>query len=146
MAQRYYLYYKQTGTGKLAVGKPTGYSNFLHNPDAKRMSFVLPTNQGKAQESIGKFVQDFQRLNAGQFVISNAVTGTVSQPTPPAPAPKPPYGGTDPKPNPTKITITGSTEPKNEEKKDDNFNLILIAAVVIVVLIVVGSSKKGKKK
>ncbi|EMF80861.1 hypothetical protein LEP1GSC188_3135 [Leptospira weilii serovar Topaz str. LT2116] len=146
MAQRYYLYYKQTGTGNLTVGKPSGYTQFLHNPDAKRMSFILPENQGKAQEAIGKFVQDFQRLNVNKFSIANAVVQNSSTPTPPpgpGPSPKPPVGGTDPKIPPTKIEITGKTEP---EKKDDNSNLILIAAVVIVVLIAVTSSKKGKRK
>ncbi|WP_061223160.1 hypothetical protein [Leptospira weilii] len=133
MAQRYYLYYKQTGSGNLTVGKPSGYSNFLHNPDAKRMSFILPENQGKAQESIGRFVQDFQRLNAGRFAIASAVTGSVSQPTPspgPGPTPKPPVGGTDPKPPSTTITNSGKAEP---EKKDDNTVIIVIAIVLGLV-------------
>ncbi|EKP11863.1 hypothetical protein [Leptospira borgpetersenii] len=121
-AQRYYLYYKQTGSGNPTVGKPSGYSQFLHNPDAKRMSFVLPENQGRAQEQIGKFIQDFQRLNAGKFSIANAVTGVVSTPTPPVP--KPPVGGVDPKPSTTVITNSGKTEP---EKKDNNSFIILIA-------------------
>ncbi len=142
---RYFLYYKQTGTGNLNVGKPTGYSNFLHNPDAKRMSFILPENQGKAQEAIGKFVQDFQRLNVNKFSIINTVIQNSSTPTP---APKPPAippgtGGTDPNPAPTKIVITsGKTEPEKKEEKDDNSNLVLIVAVVIVVLVVVGFIKK----
>lgn len=147
MAQRYYLYYKQFGTGKLTVGKPSGYSGFLHNPDAKRMSFLLPDDKGKSQEAIGKFIQDFQRLNAGKFAISNAVTQNSSTPTPspgPVPTPKPPVGGTDPKP-PTKIEITGKTEP---EKKEDN--TMLIAGVVVLVLIGVyvwkTSQKKSKKR
>lgn len=67
MAKRYYLYYKQIATGNLTVGKPSGYSDFKHNPEAKRMSFILPENSGKAQEAIGKFVQDFQRLNLKNF-------------------------------------------------------------------------------
>lgn len=118
MAQRYYLYYKQTGTGNLTVGKPSGYTQFLHNPDAKRMSFILPENQSKAQETIGKFVQDFQRLNAGKFAISNAVVQNSSTPTPPAPgpSPKPPTGKIEPKP-PTVITGSGSVEPQEKEKK-----------------------------
>lgn len=121
MAQRYYLYYKQTGSGNPTVGKPSGYSQFLHNPDAKRMSFVLPENQGRAQEQIGKFIQDFQRLNTGKFAITSAVTQPTSGP---APTPKPPSGGVDPKPSTTVITNSGKTEP---EKKDNNSFIILIA-------------------
>ncbi|MDI7215801.1 hypothetical protein [Leptospira santarosai] len=143
MAQRYYLYYKQTGAGNLVVGKPSGYSGFLHNPDAKRMSFVLPENQGKGQEQIGKFVQDFQRLNAGKFAISNAVTGTSSTPTPPAP--KPPVGGTDPKPSPTKvITQSEKIEPKKEEK-DDNSTIVILVVIAIGIYLY-SNMKKGKKR
>ncbi|EMO58800.1 hypothetical protein LEP1GSC161_4262 [Leptospira santarosai str. CBC1416] len=141
MAQRYYLYYKQTGTGNLTVGKPSGYSNFLHNPDAKRMSFVLPENQGKAQEQIGKFVQDFQRLNAGRFAISNAVTGTSSTPTPPAP--KPPVGGTDPKPPTITITNSGKSDP---EKKDDNNLMIIVFAIALALIFGPKYLKKGKRR
>ncbi|AVV52225.1 hypothetical protein [Leptospira santarosai] len=140
MAQRYYLYYKQTGSGNLTVGKPSGYSGFLHNPDAKRMSFVLPENQGKAQEQIGKFVQDFQRLNAGRFAISNAVTGTSSTPTPPAP--KPPVGGTDPKPPTTTITNSGKSDP---EKKDDH-TMIIVFAIVLALIFGPKYLKKGKRR
>ncbi|KXZ27275.1 MULTISPECIES: hypothetical protein [Leptospira] len=138
MAQRYYIYYKQTGTGKLTVGKPTGYTGYMHNPDAKRMSFLLPDNQGKAQEAIGKFVQDFQRLNSGKFVITNAVTQPTSGP---APTPKPPVGGTDPKPNTTVVTNSGKTE---SEKKDDNSIIIIIA--IIAGLIVLPKLLKGKRR
>ncbi|EMO73438.1 hypothetical protein [Leptospira santarosai] len=137
MAQRYYLYYKQTGSGNLTVGKPSGYSNFLHNPDAKRMSFVLPENQGKAQEQIGKFVQDFQRLNAGRFAISNAVTGASS-----TPAPKPPVGGTDPKPPTTTITNSGKSDP---EKKDDN-SMIVVGIVIAAGIYLYSNMKKGKRR
>ncbi|EMM83906.1 hypothetical protein [Leptospira interrogans] len=137
MAQRYYIYYKQTGTGKLTVGKPTGYTGYMHNPDAKRMSFVLPENQGKAQEAIGKFVQDFQRLNSGKFVITNAVT----QPTSGPPTPNPPTGGTDPKPNTTVVTNSGKAEP---EKKDDNSIIIIIA--IIAGLLVLPKMLKGKRR
>lgn len=137
MAQRYYLYYKQTGSGNLTVGKPSGYSNFLHNPDAKRMSFVLPENQGKAQEQIGKFVQDFQRLNAGRFAISNAVTGASS-----TPAPKPPVGGTDPKPPTTTITNSGKSDP---EKKDDN-SMIVVGIVIAAAIYLYSNMKKGKRR
>ncbi|EKR25596.1 hypothetical protein LEP1GSC087_2984 [Leptospira interrogans serovar Bataviae str. L1111] len=138
MAQRYYIYYKQTGTGKLTVGKPTGYTGYMHNPDAKRMSFVLPENQGKAQEAIGKFVQDFQRLNSGKFVITNAVTQPTSGP---APTPKPPTGGTDPKPNTTVVTNSGKVEP---EKKDDNSIIIIIA--IMAGLLVLPKMLKGKRR
>lgn len=137
MAQRYYLYYKQTGSGNLTVGKPSGYSNFLHNPDAKRMSFVLPENQGKAQEQIGKFVQDFQRLNAGRFAISNAVTGASS-----TPAPKSPVGGTDPKPPTTTITNSGKSDP---EKKDDN-SMIVVGIVIAAGIYLYSNMKKGKRR
>ncbi|EMO72707.1 hypothetical protein [Leptospira santarosai] len=137
MAQRYYLYYKQTGSGNLTVGKPSGYSNFLHNPDAKRMSFVLPENQGKAQEQIGKFVQDFQRLNAGRFAISNAVTGASS-----TPAPKSPVGGTDPKPPTTTITNSGKSDP---EKKDDN-SMIVVGIVIAAAIYLYSNMKKGKRR
>ncbi|OLY64283.1 hypothetical protein [Leptospira santarosai] len=140
MAQRYYLYYKQTGSGNLTVGKPSGYSNFLHNPDAKRMSFVLPENQGKAQEQIGRFVQDFQRLNAGRFAISNAVTGTSSTPTPPAP--KPPVGGTDPKPPTTTITNSGKSDP---EKKDDH-TMIVVGIVIAAAIYLYSNMKKWKRR
>ncbi|EMY23591.1 hypothetical protein LEP1GSC115_0914 [Leptospira interrogans serovar Australis str. 200703203] len=143
MAQRYYLYYKQTGTGNLTVGKPTGYSNFLHNPDAKRMSFILPVDNGKAQESIGKFVQDFQRLNAGRFAIASAVTQVVSQPTPgPGPTPKPPVGGTDPKPNTTVVTNSGKSEP---EKKSDNNTVIILIAIGLGIIYVPKLLKKWKR-
>ncbi|MDI7181686.1 hypothetical protein [Leptospira santarosai] len=143
MAKRYYLYYKQITTGNLTVGKPSGYSGFLHNPDAKRMSFVLPENSGKAQEAIGKFVQDFQRLNVNKFSISNTSIQSTS-----TPSPKPPVGGTDPKPSPTKvITNSGSVEPKKDEKED---NTMLIGGAVILILIGVyvwkNSQKKSKKK
>ncbi|TQE67238.1 hypothetical protein [Leptospira noguchii] len=143
-AQRYYLYYKQTGTGKLVVGKPTGYTQFMHNSDAKRMSFVLPENQGKAQEAIGKFVQDFQRLNTGKFSISNTAIQNISNPTPqpgPTPKPKPPVGGTEIKPNTTVVTNPGKTEP---EKKDDNSIIIILA--IIAGLIALPKILKGKKK
>ncbi|EKT85130.1 hypothetical protein [Leptospira santarosai] len=138
MAQRYYLYYKQTGSGNLTVGKPSGFSNFLHNPDAKRMSFVLPENQGKAQEQIGRFVQDFQRLNAGRFAISNAVTGASS-----TPAPKPPVGGTDPKPPTTTITNSGKSDP---EKKDDNNSMIVVGIVIAIGIYLYSNMKKGKRR
>ncbi|WP_061205360.1 hypothetical protein [Leptospira santarosai] len=141
MAQRYYLYYKQTGTGNLVVGKPTGYSGFLHNPDAKRMSFILPENQGKGQEQIGKFIQDFQRLNVNKFSISNTSIQNTS--TPPAPSPKPPVGGTDPKPSPTKvITQSEKIEP---EKKDDN-TMMIVAVVVVIGIFVFSNMKKGKRR
>ncbi|WP_078124332.1 hypothetical protein [Leptospira alexanderi] len=143
MAQRYYLYYKQTGSGNLVVGKPSGYSNFLHNPDAKRMSFVLPENQGKSQEQIGKFIQDFQRLNAGRFAIASAVTGSVSQPTPgPGPTPKPPVGGTDPKPPSTTITNSGKIDP---EKKDDNNTVIIVIAIAVGLVMFVPKLLKGNR-
>ncbi|WP_061219688.1 hypothetical protein, partial [Leptospira weilii] len=88
-------------------------------------------NQGKAQESIGRFVQDFQRLNAGRFAIASAVTGSVSRPTPsPGPTPKPPVGGTDSKPPSTTITNSGKADP---EKKDDNTVIIVIAIVLGLV-------------
>ncbi|WP_061247644.1 hypothetical protein [Leptospira noguchii] len=151
MAKRYYLYYKQIATGNLTVGKPSGYSGFLHNSDAKRMSFVLPENSGKAQETIGKFVQDFQRLNTNKFSISNTSIQNISNPTPqpgPGPSPKPSVGGTDPKPSPTKvITNSGNVEPKKEPKED---NTMLIGAAVVLVLIGVyvwkSSQKKSKKR
>ncbi len=144
-AQRYYLYYKQTGVGKLTVGTPSGYNKLLHNPDTKRMSFELPSDKGKAQEAIGKFVQDFQRLNAGKFAITNAVTQSTSGPssTPqpgPTPKPKPPVGGTDIKPNTTVVTNSGKTEP---EKKDDNSIIIILA--IIAGLIVLPKILKRKK-
>ncbi|EMO13494.1 hypothetical protein LEP1GSC165_1797 [Leptospira santarosai str. CBC523] len=138
MAQRYYLYYKQTGSGNLTVGKPSGYSGFLHNPDAKRMSFVLPENQGKAQEQIGRFVQDFQRLNAGRFAISNAVTGASS-----TPAPKPPVGGTDPKPPTTTITNSGKSDP---EKKDDSNSTIIVVVAIVIGIYLYSNMKKGKRR
>ncbi|EMJ96716.1 hypothetical protein [Leptospira alstonii] len=131
MARRYYIYYKQSGSGNLTVGKPSGYNKFLHNPDVKRMSFELPSDKGASQEAIGKFIQDFQRLNAGKFSISNAVTGTVSQPTPPAPKPPSGTGGTDPSP-PSKIVVSGKVEPKKEEK-DDNSIIILIGIALAIV-------------
>ncbi|EMP02410.1 hypothetical protein [Leptospira santarosai] len=144
MAKRYYLYYKQITTGNLTVGKPSGYSGFLHNPDAKRMSFVLPENSGKAQEAIGKFVQDFQRLNVNKFSISNTSIQSTS-----TPSPKPPVGGTDPKPSPTQvITQSEKIEPKKEEKNNDN--RILIAGGIFILAIVVYywkfAPKKGKRK
>ncbi|EMF80036.1 hypothetical protein LEP1GSC188_4868 [Leptospira weilii serovar Topaz str. LT2116] len=143
MAQRYYLYYKQTGSGNLVVGKPSGYSNFMHNPDAKRMSFILPENQGKAQEAIGRFVQDFQRLNAGRFAIASAVTQVVSQPTPsPGPTPKPPVGGTEPKPPSTTITNSGKIEP---EKKDENNAVIIVIAIVLGIVFVPKLLQKRKR-
>ncbi|WP_032924616.1 hypothetical protein, partial [Leptospira santarosai] len=123
------------------VGKPSGYSGFLHNPDAKRMSFILPENQGKAQEQIGRFVQDFQRLNAGRFAISNAVTGTSSTPTPPAP--KPPVGGTDPKPPTTTITNSGKSDP---EKKDDSNSTIIAVVAIVIGIYLYSNMKKGKRR
>ncbi|UPY77998.1 hypothetical protein FH581_003770 [Leptospira weilii] len=144
MAQRYYLYYKQTGSGNLVVGKPSGYSNFLHNPDAKRMSFILPVDNGKAQEAIGKFIQDFQRLNAGRFAIASAVTGSVSQPTPgPGPTPKPSVGGTDPKPPSTTITNSGKIDP---EKKDENNNAVIIVIAIALGLVFVPKFLKKRKR
>ncbi|EQA61718.1 hypothetical protein [Leptospira alexanderi] len=143
MAQRYYLYYKQSGAGNLVVGKPSGYANFMHNPDAKRMSFVLPENSGKAQETIGKFVQDFQRLNTNKFSISNTSIQNSSTPTP-GPSPKPPVGGTDPKPNTTTITNSEKFEPK----KEDN-NTMLIGAVVLILIGVYvwnNSQKKSQRR
>ncbi|EMI68937.1 hypothetical protein [Leptospira noguchii] len=144
--ERYYIYYKQTGVGKLTVGKPSGYNKLLHNPDAKRMSFELPSDKGKAQEQIGKFIQDFQRLNAGKFAITNAVTQSTSGPSPtpqpgPTPKPKPPVGGTDIKPNTTVVTNPGKTEP---EKKDDNSIIIILA--IIAGLIALPKILKGKKR
>ncbi|AKP25954.1 conserved hypothetical protein [Leptospira interrogans serovar Manilae] len=151
MAKRYYLYYKQIGSGNLTVGKPSGYSNFLHNPDAKRMSFALSENSGKAQEQIGKFVQDFQRLNVNKFSISNTSIQNSSTPTPspgPGPSPKPPVGGTDPKPNVTKIVTSGKIEPEKKEEKEDNTMLIGGAVVLILIGVYVwkNSQKKSKKK
>ncbi|EQA71955.1 hypothetical protein [Leptospira noguchii] len=143
MAKRYYLYYKQIATGNFTVGKPAGYSNFLHNPDAKRMSFILPENSGKAQEMIGKFVQDFQRLNVNKFSISNTSIQNTST-TGPAPSPKPPVGSTDP-PSPTKvITHSEKIEPKKEE--DNNDNRILIAGGIFILAIVVYYWKFAPKK
>ncbi|MDI7215772.1 hypothetical protein [Leptospira santarosai] len=143
MAQRYYLYYKQTVTGNLVVGKPAGYSGFLHNPDAKRMSFLLPENQGKGQEQIGKFIQDFQRLNVNKFSISNTSIQNTSTPPAPMPSPKPPVGGTDPKPSPTKvITQSEKIEPK---EKDDN-TMIIVAVVVVIGIFVFSKMKKGKRR
>ncbi|WP_016755823.1 hypothetical protein [Leptospira santarosai] len=143
MAQRYYLYYKQTGTGNLVVGKPTGYSGFLHNSDAKRMSFVLPENQGKGQEQIGKFVQDFQRLNVNKFSISNTSIQNTSTPGP-APVPKPPVGGTD-TPSPTKvITHSEKIEPKKEEK--DDHTMIIIFVIVLGLIFGPKLLKKVKRK
>ncbi|OOV40211.1 hypothetical protein B1J93_17855 [Leptospira kirschneri serovar Pomona] len=145
MAQRYYLYYKQTGTGNLTVGKPSGYTQFLHNPDAKRMSFLLPDDKGKGQEIIGKFIQDFQRLNAGKFSISNAVVQNSSTPMPPAPgpSPKPPTGKIEPKP-PTVITGSGSVEPQEKEKKDDD--TLLIIAGIIFAIFIFSKMNKGKRR
>ncbi|ULG87924.1 hypothetical protein FH593_15335 [Leptospira interrogans] len=146
MAKRYYLYYKQVATGNLTVAKPSGYSGFLHNPEAKRMSFILPENSAKSQEAIGKFIQDFQRLNAGKFSISNAVVQNSSNPSPspgPLPTPKPPVGGTDPKIPPTKIEITGKTEP---EKKEDNTMLIGGAVVLVLIGVYVWKSSQTKRK
>ncbi|EMP02334.1 hypothetical protein LEP1GSC171_0279 [Leptospira santarosai str. HAI1380] len=113
----------------------------MHNPDAKRMSFVLPENQGKAQEQIGKFVQDFQRLNAGRFAISNAVTGASSTPAPPAP--KPPVGGTDPKPPTTTITNSGKSDP---EKKDDSNSTIIVVVAIVIGIYLYSNMKKGKRR
>ncbi|EKS07502.1 hypothetical protein LEP1GSC071_3521 [Leptospira santarosai str. JET] len=105
------------------------------------MSFILPENQGKAQEQIGRFVQDFQRLNAGRFAISNAVTGTSSTPTPPAP--KPPVGGTDPKPPTTTITNSGKSDP---EKKDDSNSTIIAVVAIVIGIYLYSNMKKGKRR
>ncbi|WP_061219671.1 hypothetical protein, partial [Leptospira weilii] len=100
-------------------------------------------NQGKAQESIGRFVQDFQRLNAGRFAIASAVTGSVSQPTPgPGPTPKPPVGGTDPKPPSTTITNSGKIEP---EKKDENNNAVIIVIAIVLGIVFGPKLLKGKR-
>ncbi|WP_061270660.1 hypothetical protein [Leptospira interrogans] len=144
MAKRYYLYYKQIATGNLTVGKPSGYSDFKHNPEAKRMSFILPENSGKAQEAIGKFVQDFQRLNLKKFSISNTSIQDSSTPTPlpgPGPSPKPPVGGTDPKPNPTKTETPGKTE-----KEEDNTMLLGGAVVLVLIGVIVWKNLQKKKK
>ncbi|EQA61860.1 hypothetical protein [Leptospira alexanderi] len=140
MAQRYYIYYKQTGSGNFTVGKPSGYNKFLHNPDVKRMSFELPSDNGKSQEQIGRFIQDFQRLNAGRFAISNAVTGAVSNP----PAPKPPSGsgGTDSKVPSTTITNSGKADP---EKKDNNNTVIIVIAIALGLVFGPKLLKKRKR-
>ncbi|TGK25375.1 hypothetical protein [Leptospira stimsonii] len=145
MAQRYYLYYKQIGTGSLTVGKPSGYPGFLNNPDLKRMSFDLPADKGKAGEMIGRFVQDFQRLNAKKFSISNAVTQDSSTPVKPSPI-KPPVispgtGGTEPKP-PAKIQTNSE---KVEPDKEDN-TMIIGGVLVLVLALIVWKSSQNKKK
>lgn len=143
--QRYYLYYEPIGSGGI-VGKPSGYSSFMHNPDAKRMSFLLPSQNAKAQEQIGKFIQDFQRLNAGKFKIKNAVTGSVSNPAPPVPNPsptKPAVGGIEPKP-PTSTTITGGNTPAKEKEKEDNTLMYVGIAILIVVVLKMSGKKKRK--
>ncbi|MGJ4753488.1 hypothetical protein [Leptospira kmetyi] len=143
--QRYYLYYEPIGSGG-TVGKPSGYSSFMHNPDAKRMSFLLPSQNTKAQEQIGKFIQEFQRLNAGKFKIKNAVTSSVSNPPPPVPKPaptKPAVGGTDPKP-PTSTTTTGGTTTGQEKEKEDNTLMYVGIAILIVVVLKISGKKKRK--
>ncbi|RHX91473.1 hypothetical protein DLM76_17245 [Leptospira yasudae] len=141
MADRYYIYYSSTGSGG-TVAKPSGYSGFLHNPDAKRMSFLLPSDKSKAQEQIGKFIQDFQRLNTTKFKITNAVSQPVSQPKPPVVTGgnvTPGTGGMDPPKPPSPTTTTGTVTP---EKKEDNTLLYVGIAIVAVIVI----AKFGKKK